>query len=56
MSTTEFRRTYCDPLLDIKNAKTDEAGQAVHEDCYVAKSASAAEKSNDGADRSEGVP
>jgi hypothetical protein len=55
MSITEFRCAYCDQPLDLKNAKTNDAGQAVHEDCYVAKSSSVEEKNIDGADRSEAV-
>jgi hypothetical protein len=54
MPTTEFRCAYCDQPLDLETAKTNEGGQAVHEDCYVAKSVSV--EGIDGADRSEAVP
>src|ERR1700727_373988 len=33
----EFRCSYCSQPLELETAKTDEDGQAVHEECYISK-------------------
>ncbi len=38
-SSEDFRCSYCNPPLQLEPAKTDEDGQAVHEECYVSKHA-----------------
>ena len=38
-SEGKYLCTICDKPLKIETAKTDEDGQAVHEECYVDKSA-----------------
>ena len=34
---TEYRCAYCKQPVELETAKSDEYGQAVHEECYVAK-------------------
>ena len=47
MSITEVTCAYCHQPVKLENAKTNENGQAVHEDCYVANSLSVEEPNLD---------
>ena len=40
-SSEELRCSYCNQPLQLEVEKTDEEGQAVHEECYALKHANA---------------
>jgi hypothetical protein len=46
-SSDDFRCCYCNQPLQLERAKTDEVGQAVHEECYVLKHAKREPASSD---------